>query len=1048
MKKKYLLLMLFAMTTALALADEHTALQPVQKDLQHGASAAHSNEPDELAPYRARAEKIVYGSAEDFQLGRELCKVFAELAARRKPVLPHPLFIAQFVPHRVGQLSHTETQWNDRQLFCDRRLWVTSRTDFQLPSIIKNFQCMKDAGYDGATTWPYPGYKRAWIYYLEAAGIVGDFKIFPGGAPGLGEYARMEKSLGDELYRNPAILRIDGLPLVRGYYSDRPGLEAVKKYIDSLKESTGGRDIKYMTELFMIHSHKRLSPEERKNFNDQYSLFWTTRQVSGKAALIEYDYITDFLRQPGNGGICYGPYMNDQALKFPTELYETYILPLFAAALAQPEFNGKKLFTVNFKCGYTYSAGSQTLSRDGTKTLRKNLETFLKFRPDIFIGAEWDELNEDTSLGPTVVRPMSSSRITRYYSAISRGEKPTPMPGDDLTIPDMIVSQRRELSCGAEFELEILNVPDGQPDRMYSVTAEILDQEEKVVYRSPELTFDSGKMMDHTIRLNTAELTSSRLLAPRIIVRDGGREQIFSSGLPFTTLRPAVCDDHSWYCTPLRNLLFPQTAEVTFKKTEDAGIAIEADLDFKEKINSVEILQDTVSVAAFDPNDEFGTASGARRLFLLTLTSVTGQIAELTADINSDSAAVFSIPLDTREQAKAGRFPVKAKAGAAFRRIYFTVDKKDLSEAVLSITGENFSWRFPLNDLKFGDAVSHAAPNGVTAVLENTPRTFRRALPLESGKAVWHTTVPVTLPEGTMTLRVVSQDGKVWYSQGFPLGERPAPDEKQLRLCGLNEFRNWEEFRLSASRVPVIDYEFDLANGATLRTQAGREYYAQLGGPAHLASSQNGERSEHQHGLSSILRGGLKKTSARPVPEWKEENGRPYLHFDGQSGSFIMFPRTAIPQYSGFHMTMEIRPLKFAPRQVIWCHYNTYQTGYELHLSDGKLGADPIQRRPHDLFSPFWQKKTFESDLQLIPGQWNKVELLCDGRNLTLGVNGKYCSFSYDGVPRWMSVSAFGGWKDEMFCGDLRSFTVTPALPEKTDNGAADSDNFKIKTVE
>ena len=50
---------------------------------------------DELTPFRARAEQIAYGSKEDYQLGQELCGVFAKLAAKRKPVLPHPLFISQ-----------------------------------------------------------------------------------------------------------------------------------------------------------------------------------------------------------------------------------------------------------------------------------------------------------------------------------------------------------------------------------------------------------------------------------------------------------------------------------------------------------------------------------------------------------------------------------------------------------------------------------------------------------------------------------------------------------------------------------------------------------------------------------------------------------------------------------------------------------------------------------------------------------------------------------------------------------------------------------------
>ena len=43
--------------------------------------AALAGSADVLAPYRERAAKIVYRSPEDFQLGKELCDVFAKLAA-------------------------------------------------------------------------------------------------------------------------------------------------------------------------------------------------------------------------------------------------------------------------------------------------------------------------------------------------------------------------------------------------------------------------------------------------------------------------------------------------------------------------------------------------------------------------------------------------------------------------------------------------------------------------------------------------------------------------------------------------------------------------------------------------------------------------------------------------------------------------------------------------------------------------------------------------------------------------------------------------------
>ena len=501
-----------------------------------GLSAA-----DPLESYRKKAENIRYGSREDLALGEELCKVFAESGKKRKMVVKHPLFISQFVPHRVGHLSFTDTIWNDRQLSCDRRLWESAKSDFQYSSVLKNFQEMKEAGYDGATGWTYPGYRRAWIYYLKAAQAVGDFKMLPGATPGFREYSVFEKPLLDDMVHHPAMLRINGKPVIRSYSTDiKNDLPQIRSFLENIIRGTGGRDVMYMTELFMVRALKQAPVQT--GYMDQIIWYWQTGKVSGKALLLEYDYLVDHLNLPGSGGLCYGPYMTDQALKFPYKFYDKIVLPLFQAVLARPEFNGKKLFTLNFKCGYTHSAGSQTLSRDGTKTLRKNLELFLKFKPDVLIGSEWDELNEDTCLGATVVRPMSGPRITRYYSAVSRGRTPEPLPGDDLSLPDLIVSQRRELVLGSEFELELLNVPDSGKNETYKVDLQILDRDGRTVCSRKGLVFESGKMMDHTIRLNTADLTLAGTLHVRLQIHTGKGIRRIDSGIPIAAIVPATVE--------------------------------------------------------------------------------------------------------------------------------------------------------------------------------------------------------------------------------------------------------------------------------------------------------------------------------------------------------------------------------------------------------------------------------------------------------------------------------------------------------------------------
>ena len=158
------------------------------------------------------------------------------------------------------------------------------------------------------------------------------------------------------------------------------------------------------------------------------------------------------------------------------------------------------------------------------------------------------------------------------------------------------------------------------------------------------------------------------------------------------------------------------------------------------------------------------------------------KVTELTADVNVDSAIVFTIPVDTREQAIGGYFPVKASVKKNFEKFYFVVNKSDLSQAVLTVRGKDFLWKMPLAGLKAGDVISHANSKGLTAVLQNTPRSFRRPLPMAHGKVHWKTTLPATLPEGTMVLRVVSQNGKVWYSRGYPLGNTPKKGEKTQKI--------------------------------------------------------------------------------------------------------------------------------------------------------------------------------------------------------------------------------------------------------------------------
>ena len=313
------------------------------------------------------------------------------------------------------------------------------------------------------------------------------------------------------------------------------------------------------------------------------------------------------------------------SLKVDTGYYNDVALPLFCAAVAQDEFNGKKILMNRFETGYTSYHGAQTLSRDGTKTLRRYLDMGIKYNLDILLGTEWDELNEDTHIEPTVAKPMSSQRIIKYYADKLRNLAPTPNPGDDLSLPNLIISQRRQLTNGWMMDVELLNVPDTDKGEEYSVVLELLNENSKVVFKSKPVIFNSAKIKDRTFNLPSGQFASCQLLQPRLTIDYKGKQRVISEGLPFTIMRTTTSRDHTYFCTPLRNVLFPITSEVDFKDTGKMlapgvkDISLNASLKFADELNEVEVVQDSYEIYAYDPQNEWLQNDPDRKLYKLSL---------------------------------------------------------------------------------------------------------------------------------------------------------------------------------------------------------------------------------------------------------------------------------------------------------------------------------------------------------------------------------------------------------------------------------------------
>ena len=98
--------------------------------------------------------------------------------------------------------------------------------------------------------------------------------------------------------------------------------------------------------------------------------------------------------------------------------------------------------------------------------------------------------------------------MIRHFAEKIRGEKFTAFPGDDLSIPNMILCYRRRLLAGETAEFQITNIPDQSPERSYNITLTLTDTNGKIIKKFAGKTLKSTECKDVTFTVPAAELRS------------------------------------------------------------------------------------------------------------------------------------------------------------------------------------------------------------------------------------------------------------------------------------------------------------------------------------------------------------------------------------------------------------------------------------------------------------------------------------------------------------------------------------------------------------
>ena len=373
-------------------------------------------------------------------------------------------------------------------------------------------------------------------------------------------------------------------------------------------------------------------------------------------------------------------------------------------------------------------------------------------------------------------------------------------------------------------------------------------------------------------------------------------------------------------------------------------------------------------------------------------------------------------------------------AGEWAHDIYFSIKRSDIQKTTFRISGvrtagpwkdKKFSWDLPLSELGEYGVRSIVFPDGLNFVMATQYRPMRVPLDLKMKKIQFNRDVVADHPSGVLALRLVSNDGKIWWSRAYA----PAVNGKKRSVAAYSDHRGKVSFQLAENRIPKLIYQPGGTSGNIIPTAAGREFYAHVGGYASIAAAFSGI-SRDRYGIPQVYHSIPVNQISPPAPQMKKlANGVPYWQFTGSGRQFIAFPNSVIPQRSGFTITLDLSVDNPKKNQIFLAQYGSWSvTGFQFGIAKGALYAKFNRRRPAEKNSPFSELAKFQSKIKLKAGERQKITFRYDEEKIEISANGQTESMPCTGVGIWMSVSAFGGWGKEGFEGKLFGITIDHAV--------------------
>jgi hypothetical protein len=990
-------------------------------------------------------------------ISAERVKLISIPAETRTPVVKSPLIFPRIRTNqnifKNSYQNFHERQWIDRPLFHDSSLDNGDNDN----RTFQNYKTQLDLAMGYEVNGLSMLYHSA-NYYPKFTNLINTAdKLFPynhnqvlisiiGHILRLGpeKAADIVEPVLKRMLKSPAVARINGKVLIASYRTDYVQPAELAKFIKILKERCG--DTFYFISTIASLKGKKISSfgRFRYAFDNNNGKLPENEINAAKEYLRSYLRVSDGILMNGSN------HVDTLDRFFNKRFYNEFIARLFVSVLNEPEFRGK-ILGLSASLGYINHLSGSTQREDGTRSLRNSLAIAYGAKADFIVMPEWNELNENTNLEPTVNRAFANRRIIRYFTQKAKNNgQLTAISGDDVTIPNLIVSLRASIKLGDQFFVELLNVPDSMKSKKYWVQCTLKDGKGKIIQQFAKQQFNSAKLQAHRLVIPSENLTKQRVICPELTITDAdGKKLTYNDGLPFTKIRTTWNDNLTCLKQPLRDLAIVKDFKVKFTPSAKGKLAT-----FKvtaktigEPIRALEILEDETVVYGYDQIKQYTTQPNELLLHLYYNSVRPVKPFPIELKVTNGKIRYFIDRLrggSKKESKWKITYPtvkMNWKSNGNRRGGIFIVTNKD--QAVLNIKTSLSNENIKLSELEKLGSFAWNYDKTIFLCLEVADRAVDVMAPAKTETVNFTATVKQLNRGGAYRVRLITMSGKI-YTKGpylFPIKTAG----KKLRINVPSETTGKiVSCTVDKSRVPELEYKISSKYGALLKCSQGSRWTGTLGGGSSYGGTFKSKKNYPKDSsytapklITDVRLTTTASDSATIVATEAEKrnniqskvtkNGTiNVFKFDGK-GSYLHFPTEVLPGSSGFTLEFEIKPFSLKNQYLIKSQSN-YGGTLDMNLVDGKIECF-YRGRLRKGEPPHYKKIKFASPVKLKLNSWNKIKLSYDLKNFYLSVNSSIPIKKAASRVSWCTLSpfTFGGWGGDQklyFDGLLKSISI------------------------